>query len=82
MVEQARANRHLIEVGVGTPIQVDVAIARPLSRLDLSQTYYYEDACGLHSTPICISKAKLDQTQLLTGPNNQAKIHCVAGIIF
>ena len=33
-------------------------------------------------TTHCLIKAKLDQTQLLTGPINQVKIHCVAGIIF
>ena len=29
-----------------------------------------------------LTKAKLDQTLLLSGPNNRAKIHCVARIIF
>ena len=28
------------------------------------------------------TKAKLNQTLLLTGPNNQVKIHCAARIIF
>ena len=31
--------------------------------------------------PTFQAKAKLDQTLLLTGPNNQAKIHCVSKII-
>ena len=56
-------------------------------KINQSQFYVAHSVCPFDVVSLlqiffCNTKAKLDQTQLLTGPNNQAKIHFVAGIIF